>query len=202
MGIAFRLPEPSVKWENGVLTASVSDGADIFYRKDGGKAKPYTSVIKTTKPEQYAFFSQKGTGRSVEVIAPESYEKICPNVHLTSTLPSDDWRPASGVENYERETHFSSAPRKGDSILFTFDAPVRCRKIEVRTGDVNFSSGGFTAGYVEVSYDGKHFHRVAELSFSKASFCPKRPVRAVRIVCTMNGNFRNLTIIQPITILK
>lgn len=192
------LPEPSVKWENGVLTASVSDGADIYYRKNGGKAKPYASVIKTSEPEQYAFFSQKGTGRSVEVVAPESYEEICPKVHLTSTLPSDDWRPASGVENYERETHFSSAPRKGDSILFTFDAPVRCRKIEVRTGDVNFSSGGFTAGYVEVSYDGKHFHRVADLSFSAASFCPKRPVRAVRIVCTRDGNFRNLTIIQPL----
>lgn len=202
MGIAFRLPEPSVKWENGVLTASVSDGADIFYRKNGGKAKPYTSAIKTSKPEQYAFFSRFGSGRSVEVIAPESYEKICPKVHLTSTLPSDDWRPASGVENYERETHFASAPRKGDNILFTFNAPVRCRKVEVRTGDVNFASGGFTAGYVEVSYDGKHFHRVADLSFSAASFCPKRPVRAVRIVCTADGNFRNLTIIQPIQVLK
>ena len=198
MGIAFRLPEPSVKWEDGVLTASVSDGADIYYRKNGGKAKTYTSAIKTSRPEQYAFFSQNGSGRSVEVIAPEIYEKICPKVHLTSTLPSDDWRPASGVENYERETHFASAPRKGDSILFTFDAPVRCRKVEVRTGDVNFASGGFTAGYVEVSYDGRHFHRVADLSFSAASFCPKRPVRAVRIVCTASGNFRNLTIIQPI----
>ena len=202
MGIAFRLPEPSVKWADGVLTASTSDGSAIYYRKNAGQAKPYTGAIKTSKPEEYSFFSQKGSGRSVEAIAPECYEKICPKVHLSSTLPSDDWRPASGVENYERETHFSAAPRKGDSILFTFDSPVRCRKIDVQTGDVNFASGGFAAGYVEVSYDGKHFHRVAELSFSKASFCPKRPVRAVRIVCTMNGNFRNLTIIQPITILK
>lgn len=202
MGIAFRLPEPSVKWENGSLTASTSDGAKIFYRKSGGKAKPYTSAIKTSKPEQYEFFSRCGSGRSVAVIAPESYERIRPAVHLSSTLPSDDWRPASGVENYERETHFSSAPRKGDSILFAFDTPIRCRKMEVVTGDMNFASGGFTAGYVEVSYDGKRFHKVASLSFSRASFCPKHPVRAVRIVCTADGNFRNLMIVQPLVVLK
>lgn len=202
MGIAFRLPEPSVKWDGGVLTASASDGAEVFYRKNGSKPKPYASAIKTARPEQYEFFSRYGSGRSAELIAPECYGRICPKFRLGSTLPSDGWRPASGVENYERETHFSSAPRKGDSILFTFDSPVDCRKMEVRTGDLHFASGGFTEGYVEVSYDGKHFRKVADLSFSGASFFPKRPVHAVRIVCTADGNSRDLTIIQPLQVWK
>lgn len=202
MGIAFRLPEPDVKWNDGILTASVSDGSDLWYRKNGGKARPYVGAIKTSNPERYEFFARSGSGRSVNVVAPESYERIFPAVHLSSSMPSDDWRPASGVENYERETHFSSAPHDGDSILFSFGSPVRCRKMEVRTGDLHFASGGFTSGYVEVSYDGKHFRKVADLSFSKASFSPERPVRAVRIVCTADGNFRNLTIVQPIVVLK
>ena len=202
MGIAFRLPEPDVKWEDGIMIASAAGGAELWYRKNGGKPVRYAEPIKTSHPERYGFFSRCGSGKSVEVVAPESYERIFPAVHLSSTMPSDGWRPASGVENYERETHFSSAPHDGDSILFAFGSPVRCRKMEVQTGDLHFASGGFTAGYVEVSYDGKHFHKVAELSFCKASFRPVRPVCAVRIVCTADGNFRNLTIVQPIKVLK
>lgn len=200
MGVAFRLPEPSVTWENGLLSASAEDGETILCIKNGGSPKAYYRPFKTAHPESYSFVARFGSGRSVPVKARQCCDTIAPAFRLSSSLPEDGWKPFSGVEAYRDKAHFSSTPHKGDWIRIDFSEPVSCREIALRTGEAHFASGGFPYGRVEVSYDGKHFHRVGELINGGVSIFPKRPVRSVRLVCTFTGNSRDLTILQPIRV--
>lgn len=200
MGVAFRLPEPSVTWENGLLSASAEDGETILCIKNGGSPNAYYRPFKTAHPESYSFVVRFGSGRSVPVKARQCCDTIAPAFRLSSSLPEDGWKPFSGVEAYRDKAHFSSTPHDGDWIRIDFSNPVKCREIALKTGEAHFASGGFPYGYTEVSYDGKHFHRVGELIDGGASIFPKRPVRSVRLVCTFTGNSRDLTILQPIRV--
>ena len=200
MGVAFRLPEPSVTWENGLLSASAEDGETILCIKNGGSPKAYYRPFKTAHPESYSFVARFGSGRSVPVKARQCCDTIAPAFRLSSSLPEDGWKPFSGVEAYRDKAHFSSTPHDGDWIRIDFSNPVKCREIALKTGEAHFASGGFPYGYTEVSYDGKHFHRVGELINGGVSIFPKRPVRSVRLVCTFTGNNRDLTILQPIRV--
>lgn len=200
MGVAFRLPEPSVIWENGLLSASAGAGETLLYIKDCGRPKAYDRPFKTAHPERYAFAARFGSGRSVPVKARQCCDTIAPAFRLSSSLPEDGWKPFSGVEAYRDKAHFSSTPHDGDWIRIDFSNPVKCREIALKTGEAHFASGGFPYGYTEVSYDGKHFHRVGELIDGGVSIFPKRPVRSVRLVCTFTGNSRDLTILQPIRV--
>lgn len=200
MGVAFRLPEPSVTWENGLLSASAEDGETILCIKNGGSPKAYYRPFKTAHPESYSFVVRFGSGRSVPVKARQCCDTIAPAFRLSSSLPEDGWKPFSGVEAYRDKAHFSSTPHDGDWIRIDFSEPVSCREIALRTGEAHFASGGFPYGYTEVSYDGKHFHRVGELINGGVSIFPKRPVHSVRLVCTFTGNSRDLTILQPIRV--
>lgn len=200
MGVAFRLPEPSVTWENGLLSASAEDGETILCIKNGGSPKAYYRPFKTAHPESYSFVVRFGSGRSVPVKARQCCDTIAPAFRLSSSLPEDGWKPFSGVEAYRDKAHFSSTPHYGDWIRIDFSNPVKCREIALKTGEAHFASGGFPYGYTEVSYDGKHFHRVGELINGGVSIFPKRPVRSVRLVCTFTGNNRDLTILQPIRV--
>lgn len=200
MGVAFRLPEPSVTWENGLLSASAEDGETILCIKNGGSPKAYYRPFKTAHPESYSFVVRFGSGRSVPVKARQCCDTIAPAFRLSSSLPEDGWKPFSGVEAYRDKAHFSSTPHDGDWIRIDFSNPVKCREIALKTGEAHFASGGFPYGYTEVSYDGKHFHRVGELINGGVSIFPKRPVRSVRLVCTFTGNSRDLTILQPIRV--
>lgn len=200
MGVAFRLPEPSVTWENGLLSASAGAGETLLYIKDCGRPKAYDRPLKTAHPERYSFAACFGSGRSVPVKAGQCYDTIAPAFRLSSSLPEDGWKPFSGVEAYRDKAHFSSTPHDGDWIRIDFSNPVKCREIALKTGEAHFASGGFPYGRVEVSYDGKHFHRVGELIDGGASIFPKRPVRSVRLVCTFTGNGRDLTMLQPIRV--
>lgn len=200
MGVAFRLPEPSVTWENGLLSASAEDGETLLYIKDCGRPKAYDRPFKTAHPERYSFAARFGSGRSVPVKARQCCDTIAPAFRLSSSLPEDGWKPFSGVEAYRDKAHFSSTPHDGDWIRIDFSNPVKCREIALKTGEAHFASGGFPYGRVEVSYDGKHFHRVGELIDGGVSIFPKRPVRSVRLVCTFTGNGRDLTMLQPIRV--
>lgn len=200
MGVAFRLPEPSVTWENGLLSASAGAGETLLYIKDCGRPKAYDRPLKTAHPESYSFVVRFGSGRSVPVKARQCCDTIAPAFRLSSSLPEDGWKPFSGVEAYRDKAHFSSTPHDGDWIRIDFSNPVKCREIALKTGEAHFASGGFPYGYTEVSYDGKHFHRVGELIDGDVSIFPKRPVRSVRLVCTFTGNSRDLTILQPIRV--
>ena len=147
MGVAFRLPEPSVTWENGLLSASAEDGETILCIKNGGSPKAYYRPFKTAHPESYSFVVRFGSGRSVPVKARQCCDTIAPAFRLSSSLPEDGWKPFSGVEAYRDKAHFSSTPHDGDWILIDFSNPVKCREIALKTGEAHFASGGFPYGY-------------------------------------------------------
>jgi hexosaminidase len=70
----------------------------------------------------------------------------------------------------------------------------------VATGNFQLPRYIFESGYVEVSYDGTTFETVGELECGKYTIYPKSPIRAVRMVCTSQGNGAEWVSIQPPTI--
>ena len=85
--------------------------------------------------------------------------------------------------------------------MFTFETPVKCRRMVVATGNFQLPRYIFENGYVEVSYDGEIFERVGNLDCGKYAIeYPERPIKAVRMVCTSQGNGAEWVSIQPPTI--
>ncbi len=91
-------------------------------------------------------------------------------------------------------------PVEGDWYLWTFERPLVCREIHLRTGRGHLQRGGFPRGYVEVSYDGKTFTQVADLHDLKATVRPEKPVRALRVVNLSHGNGESSTEVQPLVV--
>ena len=105
--------------------------------------------------------------------------------------------PYSNAEGYGRISRTSRTGRDGDWILYTFEQAVECRRLEVRTGNLQLPRYIFNAGYMEVSYDGKTFTRVGELKCGGAAIDnPKRAIKAVRVVCTESGNGADFVTVQ------
>ena len=95
----------------------------------------------------------------------------------------------------------SRAADVGDWVEFTFDSPVRCRRMKVATGNFQLPRFIFENGYVELSYDGRAYERVGELECGMFFIeYPSRPIKSVRITCTSQGNGAEWVSIQPPTI--
>ncbi len=92
------------------------------------------------------------------------------------------------------------APIEGDWYLWTFEQPLICREIDVKTGRDHLQRTGFPKGRVEISYDGKNFTKIAELNDLKATVRPEKPVRAIRVVCESHGNGESSTQVQPLRV--
>ena len=105
--------------------------------------------------------------------------------------------PFSNAEGYGRIARTARVCREGDWLLYTFEKPVSCRRMEISTGNLQLPRYIFNAGYMEYSEDGINFKRVGEL---KNGGCvienPSRPIKAVRIVCTENGNGADFVTVQ------
>jgi hexosaminidase len=198
MGIDFRLAPPVVKYEDGVLTATNSDRSHIYYNIDGESGSHnYVGPIKTDKPAKYVFYSKQGGARSGNVAVEAHYTMLQPKVTITSSIEASEKNPYSNAEGYKRQARTARACKDGDWILYTFDEPVVCRKIEVPTGYSHLPRLLFNAGYVEVSYDGEKFERVGDLHLGAGVVdAPKKAVKAVRIVCTESGNGADEVIVR------
>lgn len=200
MGVSFRLPEPDVLYDGKYLSACVKDAGEVYVSYKGGRERAYRKPVKTSDPDAYSFRSRLGSGLSVETKAAICLEKIKPSFKLTSSLPLDGYRPVSGVEKYERETHFSRACHRGDWMLLTFDNPLECRRIVIKTGRADMVYSGFPTGEIYVSADGVDFHKVGNIVDEKAVVEPQFPIKAIKLVSTSHGNADRLTMIQPIEI--
>lgn len=200
MGVRFRLPEPDILYDGHYLTARVHDAGQVYYSYKGGAEKRYFKPIKTSDPDAYEFRSKFGSGLSSVIKDANCLKKIKPAFKLTSSLPADNYRPVSGVESYEQETHFGRSCHKGDWILLTFDELLVCRRISIKTGMADMVYSGFPAGDVYVSYDGEDFHKVGEIDNERVVIEPQKPIKAIRLVCKTHGNANRLTVIQPIEV--
>lgn len=67
----------------------------------------------------------------------------------------------------------------------------------LRTGYSHLTKMQFVTGYAEVSYDGRTFERAGELDEGAILLRPERPVKAVRLVCTSDGNGTPIVVVMP-----
>lgn len=199
MGVHFRLFPPEVTCEEGTLRVTTpDDGAEIFYRVEGDSLEHrYTHPLRTDAPHRYLFHAQWGTGRSAEVGAPAYYRTITPALTLTTSMGESRRIPWSNVDRYRTFARTARTCRPEDWILYRFAEPVRCREIYLQTGHLQLPKTIVTTGYAEISYDGQHFERVADLEQGSVRLYPERPVRAVRIVSTCEDNGCSFVTIQP-----
>lgn len=202
MGVAYRLMPPYVKYEGGVLRASVDDGSDVYYSVEGGcEDVLYNEPITTSTPALYSFMSRRGVATSPISAVASHFKTITPPFDITSSMTESERFSFDKAESYGRLARTVGAADVGDWVMFTFDAPVSCRRMKVATGNFQLPRYTFENGYVEVSYDGVNFERVGDLYcgmfFIESS---QQPIKAVRITSTSRGNGAEWVSIQPPTI--
>ena len=198
MGIDFRLFPPVVSYADGVLKASTDDSAHIYYNIVGdAEPKRYERPITTDKPQLYSFFSRMGGAQSPEAAVKSHWRMLQPVVKITSSMEPSERFPFSNAEGYGRISRTARVCREGDWLLYTFEKPVSCRRMEISTGNLQLPRYIFNAGYMEVSEDGVNFKRVDELKNGGCAIeNPSRPIKAVRIVCTESGNGADFVTVQ------
>lgn len=198
MGIRFRLFPPTLRrTADGLLTLSTDDGAELWYTVDDGEPQRYTAPIRTAQPHRYRFFSRYGAARSPYVADKSYYRTIAPAVEISSSMGESSGFPYANAATYRGMTRTRRACRRQDWILYRFAEPLACRELYLQTGNRQLPKAILTTGYAEVSYDGTHFERAGELHQGSITLRPGRPLRAVRLVSTCDGNGTPFVSIQP-----
>ena len=201
MGIGFRLFPPKVTYADGQLSAVSPDGSPIYYViEPSGSEQLYTGPITTSTPQFYRFRSRRLTARSPWVATAGYYRTITPAVRFTSSFRERTKAPFSRLTQYRSAAWTTRTCRPDDWLQFTFDQPLRCREIYLQTGYLHLPKGIITTGDVEVSDDGQTFRKVGELDKGAFRWYPDRPIRAIRVVSTAEGNGCGMVIIQPLKI--
>lgn len=202
MGITYRLETPQVSYSNGKLTASTDDGSTLYYTNlETGKRSKYSKPISTTAPYNFEFQSVRGSGTSKKTGSKEYYARLKPSVTVTSSIPCGEKTPISNAAKYSNSiARTTRAAKAGDWIEYRFAEPLTCREIEAQTGHIHLRRCHFLAGYVEVSYDGNNFSRIAELTDGGAIIKPTDAIRALRIVATSRSDAEDQVVIQSLKI--
>ena len=116
---------------------------------------------------------------------------IEPPVRVTSSIPCLGRFPLASSEDYNFTSYTRSqrACHEGDYILYTFEEPVACWQIDVRTGIPDIPRYIVTRGEVAWSSDGERFEHTAPLDAEGCALLhPSRPVKSVRIaIHGLNG---------------
>ncbi|MDE5623021.1 MAG: glycosyl hydrolase family 20, partial [Alistipes sp.] len=184
-------------YKNGLFTAATDDGSEIFYTMDDGRPKRYTGPLRAVRPHRYRFFTRYKTGRSPAVADNSYYRVIGPALTITSSMAENPQLPFSRAAAYKNVSRTRRACRRGDWLLYTFDKPMECREIFLQTGHQQLPKTQITAGYAEVSYNGKDFEHAGKLENGSILLRPGRKIKAVRLVATCHGNGTPFVTIQP-----
>ncbi len=183
MGISYRITPPEVKYKDGKLEVEKIDNATIYYRSDdSNKVYKYSGAIATATPGKYAFWSEYCNAKSPEAAHSSRFEVIMPEIRLTSSMPESAKDGYDKIAEYYRKISTSRTCYAGDWILYEFEEPVECRRIEFFTGRYNVPAMIIQKGYLEISEDGENFERVADLVDGCATLVNPRPIKAARIV--------------------
>ena len=125
-----------------------------------------------------------------------------PEVRLSSSMGFAKRFPVSGTTDYNLGTYSrtSRTCRTGDYVLYTFDEPVDCRSIEIRTGLPDVTRYIITQGSVDYSADGTAYTHAGTLD-DRGQFMlyPKYPVKSIRIRIGV-GNGEPLVALQDLRI--
>lgn len=189
MGIQFRIPMPEVDARGNVR--SPYPNMVVRYTFDGTEptlASPVvTGPVVTDQPEKFRFATFYGDIKSHTVEVPGARKYLTPAVRVETTLQVNPRYPVENLTLYEARKPLRSAgaPKAGDQVLFSFEAPLTCSRITVQTADAVNNFYGVTQGHVEVKYaDAKDFVNCGTFDMYNRVVVPAagRPVLAVRIV--------------------
>jgi len=203
MSVAYRLMPPVVTYANGVLSAKCDDGSSIYVRCVDmlGEVK-YDGAITTSKPERYSFVTRRGKAVSPEAAVDGYFRVLRPQFTITSSMPQHSSMTFAKAQGYGRLARTARTCCVGDWIQFTFTQAVDCRRMQVATGNFQLPRFIFEHGYAEISYDGVEFLRAGDIQNGMYIIDnPPLPIKAVRLVCTSQGNGARYVSIQPPTIL-
>ena len=193
MGIAFRVPPPSVMFENGALKAEAPfPWLVVRYTMDESDPTPYSLIYKgeifTDKPTTFRFatFYRDELLSLIVKASNVEYEYQKPEYEIETSIEINRSTPLANLYDYKRSTYIRSRERlkAGDYFTYKFKQPVFTKRITVETGIPNISFYPVTDGYVEYSYNGKDFIKGDELVNGAAIIYPKEAVLAVRIQVT------------------
>lgn len=202
MGVAYRLMPPTVEYKDDILTASTNDESKLYYTIDSENIEQeYIEPISTSKPAKYSFISRRGKAESPRAAVAAHFKTITPKFDITSSMDDSERFSFDKAEGYGRLARTSRAADVGDWVMFTFETPVKCRRMVVATGNFQLPRYIFENGYVEISYNGESFEHAGALDCGKYTIeYPVRAIKAVRMVCTSRGNGAEWVSIQPPTI--
>ena len=202
MGVAYRLMPVKVTYADGKLTAKCDDGSEIYVIDElSGKQYRYTEAIATNKPAAYGFIARRGKAKSPEAGHENRFMLLRPQVTITSSMPQHETMTFAKAQSYGRIARTSRSCKEGDWVQFTFAQPVECRRMQVATGNFQLPRFIFEQGYAEISYDGVEFVYAGKMGNGMfVIHNPIRPIKAIRLVCTSQGNGAKFVSIQPPTI--
>ena len=193
MGISFRLPPPSITYNDGALRSELPyPWAVVRYTSDETAPDEFSPVFRgeiyTDNPFKYRFatFYKDEIISQAVMVNNVSYEYQKPSVKIESSMTFQPKFPSSNLQDYNFASYARTTERlkKGDYLTYIFDKPVFTKRITVSTGIPNIDFYGITEGYVEYSYDGKVFIKGDEFANGISVIIPKEPVSAVRVVVT------------------
>ncbi len=203
MGIAFRVPPPSVKFENGAIKSEPPyPWAVIRYTTDESDPVPHSPVYKgeifTDKAHKFRFATFfKDELKSVSV-RPENtdYTYLKPATKIISSISENSRFPLKNLSDYNFETYFRSDRKivPGDHITYIFEEAVTAKRVTIETGIPNIAFYGITDGYAEYSYDGEKYLNKTEFIRGKAVLYPAKPIKFVRIIATETNDGHILSI--------
>lgn len=126
-----------------------------------------------------------------------------PALSVSSSMDARDSNPFTNLTTYKygTTTRTTRTCVENDFILFEFDKPVDCDRIEFVSGYSYLRRCIIPFGYVEVKYAGdKEFSRYGDMHNGKTVIKSGKPIKAFRIVSTSKMNGDSSVIIQPLRV--
>ena len=200
MGIKFRIPAPEVDARGNVR--SPYPNMVVRYTADASEptvsSPVVTGPIVADHPEKLRFATFFADVKSITVGVPGAQQYLKPAVKVTSSVEARESTPVSNLELYETSKYMRTARalKKGDYVLYTFDAPVTCQKITVQTSDPVNDFYGITDGHVEVLFAGESEWVVCNAfdMYNRVTVTVAAPVKAVKIVVDGPGEGKAVSI--------
>ncbi|MDD2594262.1 MAG: family 20 glycosylhydrolase [Bacteroidales bacterium] len=203
MGIAFRLPYPTVTYQNNTIDVE-APAPSLVVRYTMDKSEPtinspvFSGKIITDTPQNFRFATFFATNKSITVPVPDVEVYMTPEVKVTTSLKANKYTNTTTLEDWDFGTYFrtADAPVKGDWLMFTFTEPVKCQTIKVNTNIPVTQFWGVTDGHVEYSYDGINFIDAGQFDIHNSVTIEhiSAEVKAVRILIDGSGEEKAIAI--------
>ena len=194
MGIAFRVPPPTVQYTNGMLVVTPPyPWSVVRYTDDESEPNMHSPIchypIVTQKPWNYRFATfYRDAFQSVAIPgALRVYQK--PETTAEASFALSPRFKLEHLVDYNPETYLRSTGlmKEGDYLLFRFAQPLNGTRINVHTGIPGIPTYYVEDGHVEYSLDGETFVKAGDLVYGQLRFTPPKGVKALRIVMGPNN---------------